>query len=293
MEGQPAPQGPPPLPEDLQALYARLDPPLAREAAGAFAPREREAARHLWRAGSYRCGITAYLTFFLLGDFLAHARQARPRRFDALLPFARSFDYTDRFIKQITDSGRRPSGGLDSPAVVDLLRRIQAAHDRIRVPHWMMVHFGFTLLEQLERDLDAQDPDLLHHHLGYMARAYRTMGIPFSADRALMETLCRDIEHRFARWEPAAGPCGRRLLFLGQLVGVSPREGELAPLLPEAVRPLFRAHYAEMRPGPLARTAGSVLGTALYPARRYRNPLPDAYPGGGFQGAFGEKSQGR
>jgi hypothetical protein len=288
VEGQPTAQRPSPLPEALQALYARLNPPLAREDAGPVDPREREAARYLWRAGSYRCGITAYLTFFLLGDFLAHARQARPRRFDALLPFARSFDFTDRFIKQVTDSGRRPSGGLDSPSVIDLLRRIQAAHDRIRVPHWMMVHFGFTLMEQLERDLDVQDPDLLRHHLGYMARAYRTMGLPFSTDRALMETLCRGIEHRFARWEPAAGPCGRRLLFLGQLVGVAPQERELAPLLPEPVRPLFRAHYAEMRPGALTRAAGGLLGTALSPARQYRNPLPGSYPGADCRGTFSE-----
>ncbi|HKJ89289.1 MAG TPA: hypothetical protein VKA48_12375, partial [Gammaproteobacteria bacterium] len=115
------------LPEDLAALFARLDPPLGPGETPRPDPGDLEAARYLWRAGSYRCGITAYLVFFLLGDFLAHARRMRPRRFGSLAPFARSFDYTDRFIKQVTDSGRKPSGGLANLRVAELLRRIQAA----------------------------------------------------------------------------------------------------------------------------------------------------------------------
>ncbi|HKJ70368.1 MAG TPA: hypothetical protein VKA55_01255 [Gammaproteobacteria bacterium] len=274
------------LPEGVAALYEGLEPPLEGASPEPPDPRDREAAAFLWKAGGYRCGITAYAVFFLLGDFVAHARRMRPRRFGSLVPFARSFDFTDRFIKRVTDSGRRP-GGLADPEVVRLLRRIQAAHDRIRVPHWMMVHFGFTLVEQLERDLGETDPELLRRHLRYMARLFRSMGLPFAADRELMAALCRGIERERLRWEPCAGPYGRRLLFLGQAVGVRPDREELAGLLPETVRPLFRARFEEMRPGPAARVLARVVGALVYPARRWRNPRPGERPAwaGGKAGA--------
>jgi hypothetical protein len=267
------------LPPEVAELYRQLEPPYAGGEAPEIEVRDREAAAYLWQAGGYRCGISAYLVFFLLGDFVAHARRMRPRRFGSAWAFARSFDYTDRFIKQVTDSGRPRSGGLANPEVVRMLRRIQAAHDRIRVPHWMMVHFGFTLLEQLERDLDESDPLLRHHHLRYMAAVYRTMGLPFAADRERLVALCRGIECARVRWERCAGPYGRRLLFLGQLVGVPADPEQLAPLLPETVRPLFEGYSQTMRPGPGTRLAGGVLGGLLYPARRWRNPAPAGRPG--------------
>lgn len=266
------------LPEGLGELYGRLEPPLSAGQAAPLDPRDHQAAAYLWMAGSYRCGISAYLVFFLLGDLVAHARRMRPRRFGGLIAFARSFDATDRFIKRVTDSGRRPSGGLANPDVVRQLRRIQAVHERIRVPQWMMVHFGFTLIEQLERDLGETDPALLRHHLRYMAAAFRTMGVPFATDRELMSELARGIERAHVRWEPCVAAYGRRLLLLGQAVGVRPDPQRLAPLLPEPVRPLFEARFEAMRPGPGARTAGTVLGALWYPVRRWRNPRPGGRP---------------
>ena len=266
------------LPEGLAELYGRLDPALDPGQPVAVDPRDHQAAAYLWMAGSYRCGISAYLVFFLLGDFVAHARRMRPRRFGSLIPFARSFDATDRFIKRVTDSGRRPSGGLANPEVVRQLRAIQSVHDRIRVPHWMMAHFGFTLVEQLERDLGETDPALLRRHLRYMAAAFRAMGVPFSADRELMAEFARGIERAHVRWEPCVADYGRRLLSLGQLVGVRPDLDRLVPLLPETVGPLFRERFEVMRPGPVARVAGVVLGGLWYPVRRWRNPRPAGRP---------------
>ena len=267
------------LPNEALGLYTQLDLPLTgKEAPKDLGPRDHEAAAYLWRAGSYRCGITAYLTFFLLGDFINHAGAVRPERFGRLDKLARSFDYTDRFIKRVTNSGRHPSGGLASPEVVRLLRTIQSAHDRVRVPHWMMVHFGFTLLEQLEADLAETDPVMRHHHLRYMARAYRLMGLPFSDDRELMQALARRIEERHARWEPLAASYGWRLLVLGQVMGVSPDQENLAPLMPATVRPLFRERFEAMAPATPARLMATSLSYGASSLRKWRNPSPGPRP---------------
>jgi hypothetical protein len=111
-----------------------------------------------------------------------------------------------------------------------------------------------------------------------MAAAFRTMGVPFSADRELMAELARGIERAHIRWEPCVADYGRRLLLLGQVVGVGPDPERLAPLLPDTVRPLFEARVATMRPGAVARAAGAVLAGLWYPVRRWRNPRPAGRP---------------
>ncbi len=279
------------LPPELAALYTRLDPPHPASEAEFQDPefvREREAAAWLWRRGGYRCGITAHLIFFLLAPGFVHiAHSERPRRFGRLHNFARSFDFTDTFIKRATASGRGENAGLADPTVRADLVRIQAAHDRLAIPHWQMVHFGYRLMQQLEADLDAElrrktgrglSATHRHYHLRYMARLYRAMGIPYSTDRTLLDDFCAAIEHRYARFTPISAEYGRRLLFLGLTVGVPCDRASLARNLPPAIRPLFERHYAALRPAPGWRVLGRLLNLLHYPRRRYRNPRPGPLP---------------
>lgn len=288
---------PPSLPADLAALYARLDAPFPTaddafhgpghgKAEGDEFVLERAVASWIWQYGGYRCGITAHLIFFLLAPGFVHIAQThRPQRFGRLLNFARSFDFTDTFIKRATASGRgvRCATGLADPAVRHTLARIQAAHDQLAIPHWQMIHFGYRLMQQLEADIDTATRvrlDAAHrdYHLRYMARLYRTMGIPFSTDRALLDTYCETLEQHYACFTPISAEYGRRLLFLGLTVGVPCDQTSLARNLPPAIRPLFEAHYAAFRPGIGWRLLGRVLNLLHYPRRRYRNPRPGPLP---------------
>lgn len=264
----------PPLPDCLAADYDRLDPadPDAwRDTSVAISA---PVVQWLWQAGSYRCGIGAYLGFFLMGAQLTLANQANPRRFARLLALGLSFDITDNFIKAVTASGRQPSKGLADPGIRKRLARLGARHHQIGIPDWMMVHFGFLLVEQIEADLGIEDPCVLAAHLRYFAAVYRVMGIPFSADRELMYRYCRTLEEHQAQYTPAAGPAGRRLLFLGACVGVRPEPAWLAQTLPLRLRELALQHQDSLRPRLGWRLAGRLLNVLLWPRRRWRNPPP-------------------
>jgi hypothetical protein len=261
----------------LAALYARMDPPLAAFTPGPDYTDALAVTRYIWMAGGYRCGITVHINFFLMSPgFVSRAAAARPARFGRLLAFARSFDFTDVFIKRVTASGRGAAAGegLESPAVQRMLRGIQRAHDALTIPHWEMVHFGYRLMQHLEDDLGGLGPRARQLHLHYMAQAYRIMGIPFSEDRALLETFCLELERERARMTPQSAAYTRRLIFLGLIVGVPDDRASLARLLPAPQRALFEAHYAELRPGLGARLLGRVLNLLHYPRRRWRNPRP-------------------
>lgn len=264
----------PPLPDCLVADFDRLDPADPDAWQDPDVAISAPVTQWLWQAGSYRCGISAYLGFFLMGAQLTLANQANPRRFARLLALGLSFDLTDDFIKAVTASGRRPGTGLADPGIRARLARLGARHHQIGIPDWMMVHFGFLLVEQIEADLGIEDPRALAAHLRYFAAVYRVMGIPFSADRTLMRRYCRTLEDHQAQYTPAAGPAARRLLFLGACVGVRPDPVWLAQTLPPRLRDLVLQQPERLRPGRGWRLAGGLLNLFLWPRRRWRNPPP-------------------
>lgn len=265
--------------DSIDALFQQLDPPLLSFSADDNYEKELMVTRYIWKTGSYYCGITAHIIFFLLSPgFVERAAKVKPQRFGQLIKFALSFDFTDIFIKQVTASGRgRASGmGLHDASVQRMLRGIQKAHDKLDIPHVEMVHFGYRLLQQLESDIGDLSETAKQHHLCYMSKVYRTMGIPFSNNRALLEDFCRLIEKGHARYTAIAGEYTQRLLFLGLTVGVSCNKEKLSALLPEYIKPVFDANYAQMRPSLAWQALGNVLNVLLYPRRRFRNPLPTA-----------------
>jgi len=268
-----------PYQNELDALYARLDPPTDQpfNPSGEF-DKEFLAARYIWKKGSYRCGITAYIIFFLMSPgFVQRAAVSKPARFGQLISFAKSFDFTDVFIKQVTASGRGGTygRGLPDEKIRKLLRAIQKAHDVLDIPHIEMVHFGYRLMQQLENDIGDLPDAVKQYHLQYMSRVYRTMGIPFSSNRQLLENLCGVIEEQFTRFTPIAGQYGKRLLFLGLTVGVSCDKSNLSELLPPTIKPVFELHYQDFQPSFALRILGRILNIVVYPRRRFRNPQPN------------------
>lgn len=265
-------------PDAIAALFSKLDPSIEHaDLTGDYAT-DLLATQYIWKKGSYRCGITAHIIFFLLSPgFVQRAAKAKPKRFGALITFAKSFDFTDVFIKRVTASGRGQAYGigLEDTEVQKMLRHIQRAHDVLAIPHLEMVHFGYRLLQQLEDDIGDLPPEVKQHHLRYFSRVYRTMGIPFSSDRELLGTLCEEIEKHRAKYTPVAGEYGRRLLFLGLTVGVPCDSMTLSKLLPNHIKGLFDKHYEDFRPSLPYRILGQTLNILLYARRRFRNPLPN------------------
>ncbi len=105
----------------------------------------------LWFACGYRPGIAAYLNFFLLEAFIVKHDSAFPPRFATFKSMADSFYRTDLFIRDVTDSGVHPTGGISSEMVRKTLKDLMARHQAIEIPGWMMTHFGLSLLESVER----------------------------------------------------------------------------------------------------------------------------------------------
>lgn len=71
----------------------------------------------LWFRSGYAPGIGAYLNFFILKDFIQTHDHAYPARFMTFRSMAESFYRTDLFIREVTDSGPHPTGGISNPAV--------------------------------------------------------------------------------------------------------------------------------------------------------------------------------
>lgn len=246
--------------------FKRMDPPfewLADSMPGEAFADELTVTSRLWFKTGYGQGIAAYLNFFLLKDFIETHDAAYPPRFASFRSMADSFYRTDVFIREVTDSGKEPTGGISNPRVRESLAQIMRRHERLSIPIWMMTYFGFQLLEAVEQQCAPISDAEKRLHLAYMAKTYRVMGIPFSEDRALMEQFARGVERTHAGVSPNLEVHARHILRLGEMVGVSSKSEHVASLLPEATREVFLAIHHRVRPGPFTRLACRAAGRLL------------------------------
>src|SRR5437867_2854926 len=115
----------------VQEIFRQFDPPFERFDApilGPDFPAELDLVSRLWFRCGYRPGIGAYLNFFLLRDFITTHDTNYPPRFKSFKSMATSFYQTDLFIRDITDSGAQPTGGISNPKVRGMLEQIQQRH---------------------------------------------------------------------------------------------------------------------------------------------------------------------
>lgn len=251
---------------DVPPLFRQLEPPFPRfDRAAVETDLEAElgTTSALWFRCGYRPGIAAYLNFFLLRAFIEHHDAVFPSRFADMRSMARSFYVTDLFVRAVTDSGPKPSGGLSSPAVRALLGGIMARHRAVRIPGWMMSYFGFSLLENVEKQCAPLTAADQQRHLAYMTKTYRAMGVAFAADRATMEAFARDVEDRHAAPSPRLDEHARDILLIGETIGVSSRPDDVLPMLPEPTRAVFEPRARQVRPPAWKRIAARSLGRVL------------------------------
>ena len=250
---------------DVARLHEALAPPLPsldRAAAGPSFGDELGVTSRAWFACGYRPGIAAYLNFFLLRDFITLHDAAFPARFATFKSMADSFYRTDLFIRDVTDSGPQPTGGISSSRVRATLWGIMRRHARIAIPPWMMTYFGFSLVEAVEQRL-AMPADERPLHLAYMARTYRVMGMRFSSERGEMEGFARAVESAHAGASPQLERHARNILLLGEMIGAPSAPASVLPLLPAATREVFAPLHASVRPGPVRRLAARAAGRVL------------------------------
>jgi hypothetical protein len=195
---------------------------------------------------------------------------------------AKSFYQTDLFIREVTDSGRRPSGGISSEPVRAQLAGIQRRHARLGIPPWMQTYFGFSLVENVEKQCAPLSAEELGLHLRYMATTFRIMGLRFSDDRTRLERFARLIEEEQAAITARAPEHSRNILRIGEMIGVSSRAQSVLPMLPAATREAFEPLYPRVRPGLARRWWSRLLGRLLMPrAVGPRRPLSTARPPSG------------
>jgi hypothetical protein len=248
--------------------YGRFDPPLGRfdpPMLGAAFSAELDLVSRLWFRCGYRPGIGAYLNFFLLRDFITTHDTNYPPRFRSLRSMATSFYRTDLFIRDVTDSGLKPTGGISDPKVRELLKAIQGRHEHARIPQWMESYFGFSLLENVEKQCAPLTDGEKQLHLSYMSKTYRLMGFPFSDQRTLMEEFARGIEEEQAAFTRNVPRHARHILRIGEMIGVSSDPESILPMLPPRTRVVFEPLYPEARPGPVRRAWCRLLGRLLLP----------------------------
>ena len=247
-------------------LYRRMDPPFRdfqRSDLGDDFSGQLKLVSRLWFACGYRPGIAAYLNFFLLEAFIVKHDSAAPPRFATFRSMADSFYRTDLFIRDVTDSGAQPTGGISSETVRQTLKEIMARHRAIAIPGWMMTHFGFSLLENVEKQLGSLGTEELRLHLEYMANAFRIMGVTFSKDRDLMQRFSRAVEQAHAATSPNLEKHLRNILVLGEMVGVRSDLATIRGMLSGPTRTLFEPIYPRVRPGVLKRLGARLLGKLL------------------------------
>jgi hypothetical protein len=247
--------------ESFQPPYERFDNTML----GAEFPAELDLVSRLWFRCGYRPGIAAYLNFFLLREFITTHDERFPPRFRSLGSMAKSFYQTDLFIREVTDSGSRPSGGISSARVRSQLQGIQRRHAKIGIPPWMQAYFGFSLLENVEKQCAPLMPEERRLHLAYMAKTYRIMGFRFSESRADLERFAREIEAEQAALTERVPAHSRHILRIGEMIGVSSSAQSVLPMLPPATRGVFEPLYPQVRPGPLRRWWSRILGRILLP----------------------------
>jgi hypothetical protein len=251
---------------DYLAVHRELDAPYARFEPGMLGPRfpeELALVSRLWFRCGYRPGIAAYLNFFLLTDFIVTHDTAYPPRFQSFRSMASSFYQTDLFIRDVTDSGKEATGGISGPRVRATLQSIMKRHARLAIPPWMMTYFGFSLLENVEKQCAPLSDEERRLHLTYMSKAYRIMGIGFSERRDRLELFSRQVEAAHAGPSPNLMRHARNILSLGEMIGVSSAYGAIAPMLPDATRRVFDQIYPRARPWYLRRTVARLLGRFL------------------------------
>jgi hypothetical protein len=251
-----------------QELFAQCDPPYEKfdnSMLGPDFPAELDLVSRLWFRCGYRPGIGAYLNFFLLRDFITTHDTNYPPRFKTFKSMATSFYLTDLFIRDVTDSGAKPTGGISSGTVREILHQIQHRHQRVKIPQWMQTYFGFSLLENVEKQCAPMSDDEKRLHLAYMSKTYRIMGMPFSEKRGLLEEFSRLIEAEQAIVSPNVPRHSAHILRLGEMIGVSSGPGSILPMLPPKTRAVFEPLYPMVRPGPLRRQWSRLLGKLLMP----------------------------
>jgi hypothetical protein len=249
-------------------LYRRFDPPyenFERSMLGPEFAAELELVSRLWFRCGYRPGIGAYLNFFLLRDFITTHDGNFPPRFASMKSMAESFYRTDLFIRDVTDSGTKPTGGISSAKVRGMLQEIQERHVRVKIPPWMQTYFGFSLLENVEKQCAPLTSEEKRLHLAYMAKAFRVMGLRFSQNRAELERFARAIEAEQAAVTPNLARHSRHILRIGEMIGVPSSADSILPMLPAQTRKIFEPLYAKVRPGALRALWCRVLGKLLMP----------------------------
>lgn len=253
---------------ELARLFARIDAPqvsFSTDLLGREFPAELATVSALWFRCGYRPGIGAYLAFFLLRDFVVLHDTSAPARFASPKAMAKSFYATDLFIREVTDSGREPSGGISSPKVRDLLARIMTRHKVVRIPTWMMTWFAWALFENVEKQCAPLTGEEQRLHLAYMTKVYRLMGVPFANDRAAMTEFARAVERVHGGTAPQLERHARAILGIAEMIGVSSSPSTILPMLPEALRPAFAPYASRVRPGPGRRICLRLLGKLLLP----------------------------
>jgi hypothetical protein len=249
-------------------IYRAFDPPyeeFERQMLGDQFAAELDLVSRLWFRCGYRPGIGAYLNFFLLRDFIRTHDTSFPPRFASFKSMADSFYRTDLFIREVTDSGAKPSGGISSARVRGMLRAIQERHVKVRIPPWMQTYFGWSLLENVEKQCAPLTDEEKRLHLSYMAKAFRIMGLRFSTDRAAMERFARTVEADHAAVTQNVEKHARHILRIGEMIGVSSARDSILPMLPRDTRAAFEPLYAKVRPGALRAISCRVLGRMLLP----------------------------
>ena len=249
-------------------LYRSFDPPYEKFERSLLGPRfaaELDLVSRLWFRCGYRPGIGAYLNFFLLRDFITTHDTNFPPRFKSLRSMAESFYRTDLFIRDVTDSGVQPTGGISSAKVRDMLHAIQERHVKVRIPPWMQTYFGWSLLENVEKQCAPLSDEEKRLHLSYMAKAYRVMGLRFSDERASMERFARAIEAEQAALSASVAKHARHILRIGEMIGVPSSANSILTMLPPQTRALFEPLYPKVRPGALRALWCRVLGRLLMP----------------------------
>jgi len=249
-------------------LYRQFEPPFERFDRAMLGPNfaaELALVSRLWFRCGYRPGIGAYLNFFLLRDFITTHDGNFPPRFKSLRSMAESFYRTDLFIRDVTDSGVNPTGGISSAKVRAMLRAIQERHVKVRIPPWMQTYFGWSLLENVEKQCAPLSEDERRLHLAYMSKAFRVMGLRFSEDRASLERFARAIEAEQAALSANVPKHARHILRIGEMIGVSSRAESILPMLPPATRSVFEPLYTKVRPGALRALWCRVLGRLAMP----------------------------
>jgi hypothetical protein len=249
-------------------IYRQFDPPYERfdnAMLGRTFPGELELVSRLWFRCGYRPGIGAYLNFFLLRDFITTHDTNYPPRFRTFRSMAESFYRTDLFIRDVTDSGAKPTGGISSARVRDLLRQIMQRHHAVHIPPWMQTYFGFSLLENVEKQCAPLGDEEKRLHLAYMSKTYRLMGVPFSEHRELIERWSRLVEAEQAEVTDHVPKHARHILQLGEMIGVASGPDSILPMLPPRTRAVFEPLYPRVRPRLPRRLWSRLLGRLVMP----------------------------